>query len=651
MTEGSQRTVEASRIGMLEIDRNGTCTYINEAGARALGYEAGELVGRDLHEAVHYRKADGKPRLREECVMLRALVDKQPCLSGQDEVFWTKDGKMIPVGFSGDLMLQGDEVEGLAVNFLDLSPYAKARQEAERVQDFVEILKKLGLVVNTASNVQEALEVMLDEVIEQFGYVVGHAYFRQGSQGRHVWQARIKLDSEYRKLSEAIFEERSDYPEPLGVVGRALATRRPAWSADVETEGAPVRMESMRTMGLRSAIACPILSRNEVVGLFEFESTTPGAPPLGLADLLFDIGVQMGRAIERVQAQERLQASEANLRSRVEEMERLHTEMRLINEIGNLLDGSRSEAEVSGVLSEYGARLFPMCSGDLSLSQDGSLEIKQIAHWGGQAGLARFSNLDCWALRRGRIHETGSDSQLRCAHISVDKGWDLCIPLQAHRGTLGVLHVHGPEDSREAIANRRQLAVNMAEHVSLALVNFDLRERLRYQAFHDPLTGLYNLRHLEETLAKEIARAQAEGGELALIGIDIDFFKNFNDDYGHDFGDEALRTLARFLEHKVREVDSLCRVGGEEFMILMPETNLRTALERAELIRQGVSELQARRERDTRKITISAGVAAYPEHGRDYGELLKAVDEALYVGKRAGRNQVVAATPSEGGGD
>ena len=101
-----------------------------------------------------------------------------------------------------------------------------------------------------------------------------------------------------------------------------------------------------------------------------------------------------------------------------------------------------------------------------------------------------------------------------------------------------------------------------------------MRERLRYQAFHDPLTGLYNLRHLEESLAKEIKRAERDNLELALIEIDIDYFKTFNDDFGHDFGDETLRTLARFLEHKVRAQDSLCRVGGEEFMILMPETGM-----------------------------------------------------------------------------
>jgi diguanylate cyclase (GGDEF)-like protein len=305
---------------------------------------------------------------------------------------------------------------------------------------------------------------------------------------------------------------------------------------------------------------------------------------------------------------------------------------------------------VSSVLGEFGERLFPNCDGDLSLSEEGSDEIRQIARWGEQTGKVLFGGQDCWALRRGRIHETGSDSQLRCAHIEVNEGWDLCIPMQAHQGTLGVLHLHGPEEGKEVTANRRQLAANMAEHVSLALVNFDLRERLRYQAFHDPLTGISNLRYLEETLAREIARSEREGLELSLIGLDIDFFKSFNDDYGHDFGDEALRTLARFLERKIREQDSLCRVGGEEFMILMPETSIKTAMERAELIRVGVSELQARREKDTRKITISAGVAIYPEHGHEYGELMRSVDEALYKSKRTGRNRVVMAetpTPSE----
>jgi diguanylate cyclase (GGDEF)-like protein len=306
---------------------------------------------------------------------------------------------------------------------------------------------------------------------------------------------------------------------------------------------------------------------------------------------------------------------------------------------------------VTGVLSDYGARLFPDCDGDLSLSQGDGEDLKQVARWGAETSKATFASLDCWALRRGRVHETGAQSQLRCAHVTSQSGRDLCIPMQAHKGTLRVLHLHGPEDSQEVVANRRQLAVNMAEHVNLALVNFDLRERLRHQALHDPLTGLYNMRYLEETLAKEITRAESEGGELALIEIDIDFFKSFNDDYGHDFGDEALRTLARFLEGKVRAQDSLCRLGGEEFMIVMPETGMEVAMERAEQIRAGVSDLQARRQGDTRKITISLGVAVFPEHGQEYGDLMRAVDEALYVGKQSGRDRVVRAIkPVETGG-
>jgi diguanylate cyclase (GGDEF)-like protein/PAS domain S-box-containing protein len=636
--------MEASRVGTLELDRNGICVYINTAAARALGYEPQELVGKDFHAAVHYRKASGEVYLEKECPMNSALSSGESCLSGPDEVFWSKDGRMVPSGYTGDPILEQGEVQGLVVNFLDLSPYERVREEAERNRGFVEVLKRVGLAVNTANNVQEALELMLDEVIQRFGYVVGHAYFKSlEGQTRHVWQSRIRIDEDYRKLSEKVFEEQGQNPTPNGIVGRAMATRRPAWTVDVDLEGAPVRSKAMRLMGLRSGIACPIMSRNEVVGLFELESLQAGAPPVGLSDLLFDIGVQMGRAIERVQAQEKLQASEAVLRTRVEELERLHSEMRLINEIGNLLDGARSQEEVSGVLSEYGARLFADCDGDLSLGEEDGEEIRRMAHWGQATSKESFASLECWALRRGRIHETQADSQLRCAHIMVAGGWDLCVPMQAHRGTLGMLHLHGSQARSEVMASRRQLALNMAEHVSLALVNFDLRERLRYQAFHDPLTGLYNLRHMEETLVKEIAEAERSGSDLALIEIDIDFFKSFNDDFGHDFGDEALRTLARFLEHRIREQDTLCRVGGEEFMLLMPDTTLSVALERAEQIRVGVSELRARRESDVRKITISVGVAAYPEHGREYGDLMRSVDEALYASKRTGRNRVVVA--------
>lgn len=631
-------------MGLAEMDKDGLCVYINPAGARMLGYETHELVGRDMHATIHYRRANGLLYPRSECAMTVGMNKGESCLSEKGEVFWSKDGQMVPVSFRGDPIVENGMVVGAAVTFLDAASviYVQALAEAEIAKSYVAILKKVSGTANSVNNVEEAMGVILEEVMESFGYEVGHAFFRMGSQQRHCWQSKMQLSQEYKNLSEEVFEERIKNSTNHGIVGQALKGRRAAWLTE-ETQGIPMRGQMMREMGLKSAIVCPILSGEAVVGLFEFEGTKAGPPASGLGELLMDIGLQMGWSVERILTQERLETSEAALRARVQEMEDLDRENRLLNEIGNLLDGSRSLEEVSEILSEYGARLFPDGEGDLSLGEEGGSEVKQVARWGKETSRTHFEKMDCWALRRGRVHETSAKSQLRCAHIMVKEGWDLCMPLNARTGMLGVMHLHDKDGGGEIREKRRARAKKMAEQVSLALVNFDLRERLRYQAFHDSLTGLYNLRYMEEVLAKEIEKAETTGLEMAVLEIDIDYFKTFNDDFGHDFGDETLRTLARFLDYRVREGDTLCRIGGEEFMILMPGSNMQTALERAEKIRAGVSEITARRAEATRKITVSVGVATYPEYGREYGELMRSVDEALYKAKRSGRNQVVAA--------
>ncbi len=167
-----------------------------------------------------------------------------------------------------------------------------------------------------------------------------------------------------------------------------------------------------------------------------------------------------------------------------------------------------------------------------------------------------------------------------------------------------------------------------------------LQVALREQAIRDALTGLYNRRYLDETLEREISRARREGAPLSLVMLDIDHFKRVNDTYGHQLGDKALRMLARTLQEDIRAEDVACRYGGEEFLILLPNMPLEAALSKAEAWRCAVE--AALLEHDGRAIglTISLGVAAYPEHGRTPDELTRNADLALYRAKREGRNQL-----------
>lgn len=167
-----------------------------------------------------------------------------------------------------------------------------------------------------------------------------------------------------------------------------------------------------------------------------------------------------------------------------------------------------------------------------------------------------------------------------------------------------------------------------------------LQVALQELAVRDSLTGLYNRRYLDETLEREVSRARREGNPLSLVMLDIDHFKRVNDSYGHQVGDEVLRKLATTLLADIRAEDVACRYGGEEFLILLPNMPLETAMMRAEAWRSAVEGLSIALGNFQITFTISLGVAAYPEHGKTPDDLTRWADQALYRAKNDGRNQV-----------
>ncbi len=170
-----------------------------------------------------------------------------------------------------------------------------------------------------------------------------------------------------------------------------------------------------------------------------------------------------------------------------------------------------------------------------------------------------------------------------------------------------------------------------------------LREKLHEQAMHDKLTGLYNRHYVEEWFGLELRRAQRHGRPIAAIMLDVDHFKRFNDSFGHEAGDLVLRELAGALKRSTRGSDVASRYGGEEFLVLLPECPLDAALRKAEQLREEVAKLELRYDgRPLGPVSVSLGVASFPDHAKESAELLRRADEALYLAKQAGRNRVVA---------
>jgi diguanylate cyclase (GGDEF)-like protein len=171
-----------------------------------------------------------------------------------------------------------------------------------------------------------------------------------------------------------------------------------------------------------------------------------------------------------------------------------------------------------------------------------------------------------------------------------------------------------------------------------------LQLKLAEQALRDGLTGVYNRRYLDGTLGREVEYARRKSRSLSVVIMDIDWFKNVNDRYGHQAGDIALKSFAGLLMHYVRASDILCRYGGEEFVVVMPETDSFTAARRAEEWRSKIQEMEIDTAAGLIRLTTSIGIATFPGHGVSPDTLLNAADHALYVAKHSGKNQVVIFT-------
>jgi diguanylate cyclase (GGDEF)-like protein/PAS domain S-box-containing protein len=172
-----------------------------------------------------------------------------------------------------------------------------------------------------------------------------------------------------------------------------------------------------------------------------------------------------------------------------------------------------------------------------------------------------------------------------------------------------------------------------------------LHDTLREQAFRDELTGLYNRRLLFETFDRELARAKRHGYPVSVIMIDIDYFKDFNDTYGHQAGDEVLISLGTLLQNSVRQGDVACRYGGEEFLLILPSAQISDAMRRAEDICRNFQNTPIKIKERHLTSTVSAGIGIFPDHGSDATSIIKAADQALYRAKEEGRNCVRLAVP------
>lgn len=346
-------------------------------------------------------------------------------------------------------------------------------------------------------------------------------------------------------------------------------------------------------------------------------------------------------------AEAKVQDANETLQSLVTALQRRDREMTLLSHMNDLLQTCESQEEAYRVIALAGVQLFAGRNGCLAVLNESGKYLETVSRWGGEMHVEDlFSVVDCWALRRGRPHEVADPrSGPLCGHFThpPDRGY-ACLPLTVQGETLGLLHLDtAPMGLPEHHDTQHQLAIAVGEAIKLSLANLRLRRRLHDQATRDPLTGLYNRRYLDDTLPRELHRALRQGTPLCVAMLDLDHFKQFNDTFGHEAGDVLLREASSALRDGLRKSDIACRYGGEEFLLVLPDSALEDTILRVEDIRLRLDRMEIRHDgRRLPGISFSAGIAASPEHGSTPEELLRAADGALYAAKEAGRNRIQA---------
>jgi len=340
--------------------------------------------------------------------------------------------------------------------------------------------------------------------------------------------------------------------------------------------------------------------------------------------------------------------TEARLEQTIALLDRGNRMAKLLGEFSEMLQSCVTLDEAYEAVAKYLPRLVPGSAGALYRVDAARSRGDKAAGWGLADAQSTLAPSDCVAVRQGRPRcVTDSAAEVNCRHfVKAPPRSYACLPLSAQGELIGVLHVQqtGVEAGRFDTETEWAALTSAGEHIALALANLTLRETLREQATHDKLTGLYNRHYLNARFEQELSRTQRKQAPLAVIMLDIDHFKRFNDTFGHAAGDHVLRELAKAISRAGRRSDVACRYGGEEFILFMPETSPEVALKRADEIREAVKHLHLEWEGQALGIvTLSAGVAAYPEHGDDPDTLLRCADQALYRAKELGRDRVVVA--------
>jgi diguanylate cyclase (GGDEF)-like protein len=484
-------------------------------------------------------------------------------------------------------------------------------------------MQRIAILYDASQAVLSTFE--LDEVLQRI-LVIARDYF-------HLQNVAILLlDKEKQELHPRCVIGWDPGMETMrlslhqGITGAAARQKRPIHCPDVSKD--PQYVSSAKSTC--SELAIPLMVKDEVVGVLDCQSEKANYFDRDTIDLLTLFSTQASMALQNA----RLYSLE---RHRARQLEVINA---IARETTAVLDQEALLIKVCSVIQQT----FMVGHVSVLLRDEDGLVLRAsegrfTACSPMEPRLPATSGLWGRSLAAGKtVIENNVRDNVEYVGFYRETQSRMCIPLVSFGQTLGVLMLEsektecfheGDVESLEAVADICATAIQNAHYV----------ERVKQLAYLDGLTGIFNRRFFELRVMEEIDRARRFQSGMAVLMVDIDQFKRLNDEFGHLLGDEVLRQVSSIFHQQLRKIDVVCRYGGEEFAILLSQTNPQHALAVAEKLRRLVESWQF--PGVPRPVTISAGVATFPDHGTTRDELVKSSDAGLYAAKQGGRNRVL----------
>ena len=464
----------------------------------------------------------------------------------------------------------------------------------------------------------------LDEVLQRI-LAIARDYFRLPNV------AILLLDKDAQQLSVRsqigwdAGKDKICLGQHEGITGASVLKKQPVYAPDVSQDSRYL----CAAQSTRSELAIPLMVHDEVVGVLDCQSDRLDYFDKETIELLTLFSTQASIALQNA----RLYSLE---RQRARQLEAINT---IAQQTTAVMDLEDLLARVCSVIQHA----FRVPHVSLLLREENELVLR--SHEGTLTpcvppGTRLPADREPWSRildTGGSLNEKDLSSAPDSYKLFTETASRMSIPLISFGQTLGVLTLHSSKRNAFRESELQSLE-SVADICASSIQNAHYVERIRQLSYLDGLTGIFNRRFFELRIMEEIERARRCETGLAVVIADIDQFKKLNDEFGHLLGDEVLRQVSSLFHQQLRKIDVVCRYGGEEFAILLTNTNAQHAVGVVEKLRRLVEGWQF--PGVPRTVTISAGVAAFPEHGTTRDELIRAADVGLYAAKQAGRNRV-----------